>query len=481
MEYKDRDAEFDDRKLSNRIQKQNDGSEYSPAMGDTQRGIAAQERESAGVGVQRSGIGSAQKSSLIAKKADITGKADFESDDETEQSTARVREGEKRFAALLRGDAEPKNSIIQEACATSKATGGKRLTNAPVEVDENLAKQGKKACAEGGSCVKVASKEVAEDPEALLHEDIHCLQQRLGKAPTEEGANQPSADHNLLENEANDCAEKLFAGSTPESVLTLTPTAVGRLYQEGNYCAAKPTERQTQNVYAGTPSKSEAELIEWICQAACECLIPELLRGQTRQNCVKNSIADEYYEGSYPKEGAQIWREVPFDRNNDWEVVGSKNDPNVPTNNYIRPNTLRPDAVLRDSMGKIIKIVEVKFPTDPTGGDNMDPERLEGYRAIAERHTGSKEGLQILDVAEECGCDDRKTKPKPETVPKLRVTKDLKALPGTETKQLTVESSLSWGEVLAEVVLFALQAIVARHPILRLQGDTSPKQLPRND
>ncbi|MCL2326385.1 MAG: hypothetical protein FWC40_07835 [Proteobacteria bacterium] len=61
------------------------------------------------------------------------------------------------------------------------------------------------------------------------------------------------------------------------------------------------------------------------------------------------------------------------------------------------------------------------------------------------------------------------------------MTKDLKALPGTNTKQLTAEGSLSWGEVLGEVLLFALQAIVTRHPILRLQGDTSPKQLPRND
>lgn len=150
-----------------------------------------------------------------------------------------------------------------------------------------------------------------------------------------------------------------------------------------------------------------------ICEMACDCWnkhksggTAPLKSGETFQGCLDKKIKDKYYDGDYPKDGAPMWREVPFDRDSDWGMIGSKADPNIPTHGVIRQNSRRPDIVRRGSDAAMKKIYDVKFPTDPTGNGNMKQERLEEYQKIAERHTGDPgnyEEFNVKDRFNGCG------------------------------------------------------------------------------
>ena len=441
-----------------------------------ERGLEAQRREALGSKTQKDGKSAAEGKAPKGTIGATCGRPPHDKD--ASQTSAPVVASPDVGQAVPQHPEEADQTVQQLAtspgqkAADAAAHKVGRIADVPVEVDKTLTKQGKRGCAVCGTKILIASEELRHDNKFMRHEEVHCLQQQLGKSPQtqQDGANAkaPTNDHVLLENEANDLAQKAVAGSLLATELTVTPTTEERLYQDSNLCADQGEQ-------------SVDELVEWVCQAACKCLEQTLKSGQTYQHCLCQMIKAAHYENGYPKAGAQIWCEVPFDRASGWNMIGSKHDPNVPTSNYIRPNSRRPDIVLRNALGKIIKMIEVKFPEDRTGKGNMEPQTLRDYRNAAKRHTGDRRNLQIIDVDDYCQCAQRRPARKPEPVQVPKAEKDLKALSGTNTKQLTAEGSLSWGEVLGEVLLFALQAIVARHPILRLQGDTAPKQLPRND
>ncbi|WP_418648812.1 DUF4150 domain-containing protein [Thauera butanivorans] len=158
---------------------------------------------------------------------------------------------------------------------------------------------------------------------------------------------------------------------------------------------------------------SPAEFEEWLCKLACECWNqhkpdgPEPLgQGQQYQSCLNRKIEEECYDGPYPRDDAGAWREVPFDRGSGWDMIESGTQPGSPTSNPIRGNSRRPD-VIRVGKDGMQTIYDVKFPTDPSGGGNMPPERVEDYRDIAERHTGDKRNFKEFNIDEKCGgCGD---------------------------------------------------------------------------
>lgn len=158
---------------------------------------------------------------------------------------------------------------------------------------------------------------------------------------------------------------------------------------------------------------SEAEFEDWLCELACKCWNqhkadgPEpLSSGQTFQNCVNKQIEAQHYQDGYPRDDANAWREVPFDRGTGWDMIESGSRPGLPTGNPIRPNSRRPDVVHVEN-GCMQTIYDVKFPTDPTGHGSMPRDRVEDYRDIAERYTGDRENFKEFNIDEKCdGCGD---------------------------------------------------------------------------
>ncbi|MBU6258842.1 MAG: DUF4150 domain-containing protein [Burkholderiales bacterium] len=165
----------------------------------------------------------------------------------------------------------------------------------------------------------------------------------------------------------------------------------------------------------------DQKFFDELCEMACDCWNkhkpggPEpLTTGQTYQDCVKKQIDKKYYDGRYPKSDSPLWREVPYSRANDWEMIGSKADTNVPTSNYIRPDSRRPDIVRMGEDGKPSKIFDMKFGKDP-----LDAKAKREYEDIAQRHTGDPENFEEFRVNDRCDCDDNEPpqNPAPVTVP----------------------------------------------------------------
>lgn len=163
------------------------------------------------------------------------------------------------------------------------------------------------------------------------------------------------------------------------------------------------------------PELSDSEFIDLICKLACECfnqLQGKLKRGQTYQNCLNKKLADDFYDGAYPKSNSPIWREVPFDRAKGWELI-ERTAGHLPTSNYIRWNSRRLDIV-RLKKGKIQKLYDVKFRDD-----KIEPARRREYRDIAEQHTGDKDNYDEFDVDENCnGCKPPQSPGAPAVEPK---------------------------------------------------------------
>lgn len=159
--------------------------------------------------------------------------------------------------------------------------------------------------------------------------------------------------------------------------------------------------------------EDEQELLDELCKMACECLKEwkgKLPQGKTYQDCVRKKIDDKYYDGNgHPKPDAKAWREIPYDRGSNWDLIGSKGNPDIPTSNYIRPNSRRLDiAPVKD--GKVTKLYDFKFEKDElTSGARRD------YREIARKHTGDADNFEEFRVDERCNCDD--DWPPPKTVP----------------------------------------------------------------
>jgi hypothetical protein len=148
---------------------------------------------------------------------------------------------------------------------------------------------------------------------------------------------------------------------------------------------------------------SDQSFLDELCRMACECLkelAGKLEPGQQYQTCVARKIAEKYYDGSYPKPGAQMWREVPFDRGSGWDMIGSQSDPGVPTSNYIRPNSRRLDVVRVGEDGKMKELYDMKFD------DQLSEPAERDYRTIAKKHTGERKNFKEFRVREECDCDD---------------------------------------------------------------------------
>lgn len=168
--------------------------------------------------------------------------------------------------------------------------------------------------------------------------------------------------------------------------------------------------------------KKDQDFLDKLCQMACECLKElegKLAPGQTYQDCVRRKIDEDNYDGRHPKPDANMWREVPFDRGSDWDMIGSSEDSNIPTSNFIRGNSRRLDVAQVED-GKITKLYDMKFKDD-----KLSPEAEQDYRAIAKKYTGSGKNFEELRV-DDCDCDE--DWPPKEPVPA--------ALPETEKKSL---------------------------------------------
>ena len=218
------------------------------------------------------------------------------------------------------------------------------------------------------------------------------------------------------------------------------------------------------------PSLTPEEFEKWLCKLACECFnlhqkggAQPLGKGQTFQGCVAKKIADECYDGRYPKPDSDVWKEVPYDRKSDWDMIGSKSDPNVPTSNYIRPDSRRPDVVWRDAAtGVIKKLFDMKFPGDPSGSGQMDPTRRREYEEIADKHTGDSDNYEEFDVEERCkGCMKPAPAPEPAKAPAPGAAPASAPEQTLEQVVVTGNRGLTPGEIVTGVVIVAAVVAVA--------------------
>ncbi|RAN42965.1 hypothetical protein RB25_24760 [Herbaspirillum rubrisubalbicans] len=161
--------------------------------------------------------------------------------------------------------------------------------------------------------------------------------------------------------------------------------------------------------------KPDQDFFDEICELACECWNTHkkdgpqpLPKGHTFQECMRKKIDDKYYDGPanarngrYPKLDARMWREVSFDRGNNWEMIGSKSNPGLPSSQYPWNNSRRLDIARIGADGKLSKIYDVKFGDDTLAGDAAND-----YRKIAERNTGSDKNFEKFEVNKRCNCDD---------------------------------------------------------------------------
>ncbi|MBL8507054.1 MAG: DUF4150 domain-containing protein [Chitinimonas sp.] len=163
--------------------------------------------------------------------------------------------------------------------------------------------------------------------------------------------------------------------------------------------------------------EADQAFFDELCEIACECLNTwrgRLPQGKTYQDCVKQKIDERHYDGRYPKDDAKMWREIPYDRNNGWDMIGSKTNPNVPTSNFIRPDSRRLDVARIGQDGKVSKLYDMKF-----GDDKLSSKAERDYQKIAKKHTGDADNFEEFRVEERCDCSDSNPPqhPAPVTVP----------------------------------------------------------------
>ncbi|WP_320534469.1 DUF4150 domain-containing protein [Robbsia andropogonis] len=163
------------------------------------------------------------------------------------------------------------------------------------------------------------------------------------------------------------------------------------------------------------PQKDQ-DFLDEMCEMACACLKEwkgKLKDGQTYQNCVREKIDEKYYDGRHPKPDAKMWREIPYDRESGWDLIGSKANPDIPTSAYVRPDSRRLDVAEVEN-GQVKKLYDMKF-----GKDELTENAQRDYRDIAERHTGDPDNFEEFRVDERCDCDDDwpPKGPAPVTVP----------------------------------------------------------------
>ncbi len=147
-----------------------------------------------------------------------------------------------------------------------------------------------------------------------------------------------------------------------------------------------------------------------ICAIACLCLNAlrgKLASGEQYQTCVNKAVTSAFYKAGYPKRGVNpsLWREVPFDRSNKWSMI-TANPPNqdLPTSNYIRPNSRRLDLAYVQN-GKIETLYDLKFPGD-TPLASKDPDRLDDYREIAAKNHATFDEFIVEDRCHHCSDDE---------------------------------------------------------------------------
>jgi rubredoxin len=99
---------------------------------------------------------------------------------------------------------------------------------------------------------------------------------------------------------------------------------------------------------------------------------------------------------------------VPFDRGNGWQMI-TANPPNqnLPTSNYIRPNSRRLDLGFVEN-GKIQTLYDLKFPGDRPLAER-DPERLKDYEDIPAKNGAAFDEINVSERCPDCD-DDEKNK-----------------------------------------------------------------------
>ncbi|WP_181420722.1 PAAR-like domain-containing protein [Rhodobacter viridis] len=142
------------------------------------------------------------------------------------------------------------------------------------------------------------------------------------------------------------------------------------------------------------------EIKDKLCDSACACKTVTL-----KQKCVAEKIEKDNYDGQYPKQDAQIWREVSFRKNGDGGfsmIMSQGGKGSVPTSNPMTPGGgIRPDCILRDGSGTVTRLVEMKCPRD-TLRPTQALTRGSPYNRAAQ---GLGTDCDLLDVTE-CGCWD---------------------------------------------------------------------------
>lgn len=170
--------------------------------------------------------------------------------------------------------------------------------------------------------------------------------------------------------------------------------------------------------------REEQEFMDAMCTMMCECWnlhnkntgAQPLQKGETYQDCVKKKVDEKYYQKEngkykYPQENARIWREVPYSRKNNWDLIGSKNNPNIPTSNYIRGGSRRLDIVWLGKNGKPLKFLDMKFP-----GDKPSKLAVDDYKEIAKKN--GRRGGEFKNLHfDRCDCNDNFPPKNPATSP----------------------------------------------------------------
>jgi len=192
---------------------------------------------------------------------------------------------------------------------------------------------------------------------------------------------------------------------------------------------------------ASPPRMSDKAFEANMCEWACGCLanrppdLPPKDKGGTDQSCVNKKIREQYYDSTnHPRDDSPVWSEVSFRKYDStsgsisglgvrkpdyrqYDLVMSENYPGKPSSAPIVSDSWRLDVVKIGSNGKPEKFYDMKFgEDDPTFKGERN--RLEAYRAIAEKHTGSTGNYVTFDVEKRCGCNKRKEETQTQQAPK---------------------------------------------------------------
>lgn len=146
-------------------------------------------------------------------------------------------------------------------------------------------------------------------------------------------------------------------------------------------------------------------LMNRLCRMACECMKN---RGgaSSNQKCVENKLRQE--QGGNPSRNPQTDGAHPEvshrpDGQGGYDPVMSRSDPGRFSNSPVVSGAPRPDVSVYEG-GKLVKIVEMKFPTASGGVDGQTPMQARGDYGDIARANGLNPRTDVvqMDVGKDC-------------------------------------------------------------------------------